>query len=71
MIEQSIVAATLHRVSRIDANDSLFGANQIDGLGWFAITGFSERSDTFNGGVRWRFGCERWVVLGPIYRVAG
>jgi hypothetical protein len=71
MIERVIVAFSLHRVSRIDAIDSMFGANLIDGLGWFAITGFSGRYDAFNGAVRRRFDCESWVVVDLVSLFAG
>ena len=40
MIKRPIVALTLGRVSRIDANNAMFGANQINALGLRAIIGY-------------------------------
>jgi|TARA_B110000503_G_scaffold105805_1_gene157894 hypothetical protein len=42
MIARLILALTLGRVSRIDANNAMFGAKQINALGLTAIIGFSE-----------------------------
>jgi hypothetical protein len=42
MIARLILSFTLGGVSRIDANNAMFGAKQINALGLRAITGFSE-----------------------------
>jgi hypothetical protein len=65
MIKRPIVALTLGRVSRIDANNAMFGANQINALGLRAIAGFSDKSNLCRPGIN-----GDWVISAALIGTA-
>ena len=64
MIKRPIVALTLGRVSRIDANNAMFGANQINALGLRAIAGFSDGDNLYRRRI-----IGDWVLAPSLYQL--